>query len=111
VEFRRGCVAASAGEAVGGGTDALAESVGAIHGQRAVQQELEGTVESTQYGAALGEGARATVGVVVVAKLLAAEGGRTAAATGGMEMAAESKRPCDLGEFSGVGHEESFGWN
>jgi len=26
-------------------------------------------------------------------------------------MAAESKRPCDLGEFSGVGHEESFGWN
>jgi len=64
VEFRRGCVAASAGEAVGGGTDALEESVGAIQRQRAVQQGLEDTVERAQDGVAIGERAETDGGGV-----------------------------------------------
>jgi hypothetical protein len=45
----------SAGKAVGGGTDAIEESVGAIQRQRAVQQGLEDTVERAQDGVAIGE--------------------------------------------------------
>ena len=54
----------STGKAVGGGTDALEESVGAIQRQRAVQQGLEDTVERAQDGLAVGEGAETDGGGV-----------------------------------------------
>jgi hypothetical protein len=45
----------SAGESVGGGTDALEESVGAFRGQGAVHQGLEDSVECAQDGMAVRE--------------------------------------------------------
>jgi len=55
----------SAGKAVGGITDALEESVGAIQRQRAVQQGLEDTVDRAQDGVAIGEGAETDDGAPV----------------------------------------------
>ena len=56
---------ASAGEAVGGGTDAHEESIGAIQRQRAVHQGLEDAVERAQDGVAIRKGTETDGGTPV----------------------------------------------
>jgi hypothetical protein len=54
----------SAGKAVGGGTDAFEESVGAIQRQRAVRHDRKETVERAQDGVAIRERAETDDGGV-----------------------------------------------